>query len=208
MEKIKNIPYLSKRALANYLNKNPNTLRNWLDYWENKGELIRVKRGFYVFQDFIDKRDNALYYPKFLATKMIEPSYLSMESVLQNYQMLTDAVYNYSVITTKKTNSITNKFGTFNYNSIADKLFIGFSMESYGNMNWFIASKAKALFDYMYFNQNKFSEFRVSELEGMRLNLEIMKKNDWLEYEKYLDKTPKRMFKKMDKIYKLIQRKC
>ena len=203
---LEKVPYLSKTALANYLGKNPNTLRNWLSYWEKKGSLVRIKRGFYVFKSFLDKKDNALYYPRFLATKMIEPSYLSMEFVLQDYQMLTDVVYNYSVVTTKKTNSITNQFGTFNYQSITDKLFNGFSTESYGAMNWFIASKAKALFDYMYFNQNKFSEFTKSELQSLRLNLKIMKASDWTEYEKYLKKTSPKMQKKMKGIYKLMKK--
>jgi len=206
INKIKKVPYLSKTALANYLDKNPNTLRNWLSYWEKKGSLIRIKRGFYVFQSYLDKKDNALYYPRFLATKMIEPSYLSMEFVLQDYQMLTDVVYNYSIVTTKKTNSVTNRFGVFNYQSIKDELFVGFSIESYDDMNWFVASKAKALFDYMYFNQNKFSEFTGNELQSLRLKLKIMKQGDWVEYEKYLKKTPKRMQKKMWKIYKLMQK--
>lgn len=206
IEKIEKIPYLSKTALANYLNKNPNTLRNWISYWEKKGSLIRTKRGFYVFKNFLDKKDNALYYPRFIATKMIEPSYLSMEFILQDYQMLTDAVYNYSIVTTKKTNSIINRFGTFNYQSIKRELFTGFLTESYGDMNWFIASKAKALFDYMYFNQNRFSEFIGDELQSLRLKLEIMESGDWVEYEKYLKKTPEKMQKKMWEIYKLMKK--
>ena len=115
---IENFPYLSKTALANYLDKNPNTLRNSISYWVKNKSLIRLKRGFFVFRNFLEKKDNSLYYSKFLATKIIEPSYLSKESVLQNYQMLTDVVYGYSVITMKKTNFVNNEFGVFNYQSI------------------------------------------------------------------------------------------
>ncbi len=195
------MPYLSKVSLANYLDKNLNTLRNSISYWEKNGSIIRLKRGFYVFSSFLEKNENSLYYSKFLATKMIEPSYLSMESVLQEYQMLTDVVYGYSIVTSKKTNSITNKFGIFNYQSIKKNLFTGFSLQSYGDMNWYIASKAKALFDYIYFNQNKFVEFSKDELFSMRLNLDEMKKNDWIEYKKYL----KNSSKKMSEIYKIME---
>jgi hypothetical protein len=198
---IQNIPYLSKIALSSYLNKNSNTLRNSISYWIKNESLIRLKRGFFVFQKFIDKGDNALYYSRFLATKMIEPSYLSKESVLQDYQMLTDVGYGYSIVTTKKTNSITNKFGTFNYQSIKKDLFMGFSKKSYGSMNWYVASKAKALFDYIYFNQNKFDEINEKELLELRINLERMGNKDWEEYEKYLLKAPI----KMKKIYKIIK---
>lgn len=198
---IKNLPYLSKTALVTSLGKNPNTLKNWISYWTKKGSLIQLKRGFYVFKDFLDKNDNSLYYSKFLATKMIEPSYLSLEFILQDYQIMTDIVYNYSIVTTKKTNSISNKFGVFNYQSIKKELFIGFKKKSYGAMSWYEATKAKALFDYFYFNQNKFSQISQNELEGLRLNLEIMKASDWQEYKKYLKFAPPKMLN----IYNLIQ---
>lgn len=199
---IKNLPYLSKTAISNYLDKNPNTLRNSISYWVKNKSLIRLKRGFFVFRNFLERRDNSLYYSRFLATKMIEPSYLSKESVLQDYQMLTDVVYGYSVATRKKTNSIVNEFGAFIYQSIKKNLFTGFSVKSYGTMEWYVASKAKALFDYIYFNQNKFSKITENELLGLRLNLDIMRKSDWLEYEKYLLKAPI----KMASIYKIIKK--
>ena len=203
IDKLKNIPYLSKTALANFLNKKPNTLKNWISYWQKKGSLIRVKRGFYVFRSFLNKKDNSLYYSRFLATKMISPSYLSMEFMLQEYQMFADVIYGYSIVTTKKTNSITNEFGVFNYSSIKKDLFVGFSTEVYGDMNWFVASKAKALFDYIYFNQNKFIEISENEVAGLRLNLDMMNKTDWKEYKRYLNKAPK----KMREIYDLMKQK-
>ena len=198
---IENLPYLSKTALANYLDKNPNTLRNSISYWVKNKSLIRLKRGFFVFKNFLEKRDNSLYYSRFLSTKMIEPSYLSKESILQDYQMLTDVVYGYSIVTSKKTNSITNEFGAFDYQSIKKNLFTGFSAKFYGAMEWYIASKAKALFDYIYFNQNKFRKITENELLELRLNLDVMQKSDWREYEKYLSKAPS----KMTAIYKIMK---
>lgn len=196
------MPYISKTALRNYFNKNPNTLRNSIRYWQKNNSLLRVKRGFYVYKSFLEKAENSLYYPRFLSGKMIEPSYLSMESVLQDYQLFSEAVYGYTAVTIQKTNSITNKFGIFSYRSIKADLFCGYSTVSYGDMRWYIASKAKALFDYIYFNQNKFSAISVEELLGLRLNLELMRKKDWQEYEKYLKKAPS----KMGDIYKLIKK--
>lgn len=198
---IENLPYLSKVALSNYFNKNVNTLRNLITYWIKNKSLIRLKRGFFVFNNFLERKENSLYYPRFLATKMIEPSYLSKEFVLQDYQMLTDIVFNYSIVTIKKTNSITNKFGVFNYQSIKKDLFVGFSKKSYGMMEWYIASKAKALFDYIYFNQNKFNKVTQSELLGLRLNLEIMEEDDWKEYKSYLSKSSSKMID----IYKIMK---
>ena len=202
-KKVKLMPYLSRASLTIGLNKrNPNTLNSFIQYWQKKDSLFKVKRGFYVFKDFIEKSDNAFYYPRFLATKIIEPSYLSKGIILQDYQIITDVIFNYSVITTKKTTAITNRFGTFNYQSIKPKLFRGFQKKSYGDMIWYEASKSKALFDFLYFNQKKFVEFSKKESDELRLNLELINKKDWREFESYLKFAPK----KMGFIYQLIKK--
>lgn len=202
-KKIKLMPYLSKASLAIGLNKkNPNTLNSFIRYQQKKGSLFKIKRGAYVFKDFIEKNDNASYYPRFLATKMIEPSYLSKEFILQDYQILTDIVFNYSIITTKKTSVIFNKFGTFNYQSIKPELFAGFQKKSFGDMIWYEAVKSKALFDFLYFNQKKFVEFSKKELDELRLDLESITKKDWREFESYLKFAPQ----KMKCIYQLIKK--
>lgn len=202
-KKIKLIPYLSKTSLAIALNKrNPNTLNSFIRYQQKKGSLFKIKRGAYVFKDFIEKSDNASYYSRFLATKMIEPSYLSKEFILQDYQILTDVVFNYSVITTKKTAVIANKFGTFNYQSIKPELFCGFQKKSYGDIVWYEASKSKALFDFLYFNQKRFVKFSEKELDELRLDLKLITKKDWREFEFYLKFAPK----KMKYIYQIIKK--
>jgi len=191
-QKIQEMPYLSKTALDNAFGKNPNTLRNSIAYWKKNNSLVQIKRGFFVYRSFLEKKDNALYYPRFIATKMIEPSYLSKEFVLQDYGMFTDAVFGYSLVTIKKTQIISNKFGVFNYQSIKPDLFCGFIAKNYGNTSWNIATKAKALFDYIYFNKNKFRQISFAELEALRLNLDLMGKKDWAEFMIYAKKADKK----------------
>jgi predicted transcriptional regulator of viral defense system len=197
-----NIPYLSKSSLGGALEKNANTLRNSLSYWEKTGKILRVKRGAYVFKDFLDKQDNALHYPRFLATKMIEPSYLSMESVLQDYQMLTDVVYGYSVVSAKKTAHLQNSFGEFHYSRIKPDLFRGFHKEQYGSLQWYVATKAKALFDFLYFRQKRFQEVSYAKIDGLRLDFDPMTPEDWEEFSGYLGDAPQ----KMNDIVQLIQK--
>lgn len=199
---IQNLPIISKTAISSYFNKNANTLKNSISYWKKRGSLIQVKRGFFVYADFLKQNDNALYYPRFLATKMIEPSYISKETILQDYQMLADIVYGFSIITTKKTSTQKNQFGNFNYQSIKKELFKGYRKIKYGDMQWFVATKAKALFDYIYFNLDKFREISKEELNELRLNFNNMGKNDWKEFQKYLKNAPK----KMNDIYEIMIR--
>lgn len=193
-EKLKLTPFISKTSLASALRKkNIGTLNSFVRYWTKKKALIRVKRGFFVWRDFLERDNNASSYPRFLATKMIEPSYLSGEFILQDYQILTDVVFNYSIVTTKKTLSIKNDFGLFNYQSIKPDLFSGFQKKYSGNMIWYEASKAKSLFDFLYFNQRKFADFSRQEISGLRLNLEPFTAGDWREFESYLKFSPEKM---------------
>lgn len=192
-QKIQKMPYLSKTALSSAFGKNVNTLRNSIAYWKKNNSLIQIKRGFFVFQNFLDKKDNAMYYSRFIATKMIEPSYLSKEFVLQDYGMLTDIVFGYTVITTKKTQSISNQFGIFNYQSIKPELFCGFIAKTYNDTAWNIATKAKALFDYLYYNKKKFKQISFEELEALRINLNSMEKKDFVEFMTYAKKADKKM---------------
>ena len=191
--KIQDLPYLSKTAIATALSKNPNTLRNSIAYWKKNNSLLQVKRGYFVFRKYLERRDNASFYPRFIATKMVEPSYLSKESVLQDYGMFSETVFGYSIVTLKKTQIIINQFGTFNYQSIKSDLFIGFIKKTYGLTAWNVATKAKALFDYLYFNKQKFRQIEAVELEGLRLNLGVMDARDWKEFLGYAKKTDKKM---------------
>ncbi|MEI7425350.1 MAG: hypothetical protein WCK16_00295 [Candidatus Moraniibacteriota bacterium] len=204
MEKkdIQRMPYISKTALGKALNKpNLNTLRNYISYWQKKEELLPVKRGFYVFKNFIDKSDNSLYYARFLGTKLIEPSYLSAEFILQEYQALTDVVFGYSLMTTKKTTTIKNQFGSFNYYSIDPGLFSGFEKKKYGDMIWYEATKARALFDFLRLKLRKKKIVSGNDILDLRINFEVFTKQDWLEFEKYLNLAGK----KMQIVYKLIK---
>lgn len=204
MEKksIEQMPYISKAVLKKALDKdNSNTLRNYISYWQKKEELLPVKRGFYVFKNFIEKSDNALFYARFLATKMIEPSYLSGEFMLQEYQALTDVVFGYSIATTKKTTTITNEFGAFNYFLIKPKFFLGFHQKKYGDMIWYEASKAKALFDFLRIKFRKKKNILENDISQLRINWEIFGENDWIEFEKYVNISGR----KMQAVYKLIK---
>ncbi len=204
MEKkaIEQMPYISKTVIKKALEKaNSNTLRNYISYWQKKEELLPVKRGFYVFKKFIEKSDNALFYARFLATKMIEPSYLSGEFMLQEYQALTDAVFGYSIATTKKTTTIANQFGVFNYFLIKPDFFSGFEQKKYGDMLWYEAVKAKALFDFLLIKFRKKKNISKDDILELRINWEVFGENDWKEFEKYVNISGR----KMQSVYKLIK---
>ena len=66
---IENLPYLSKTALSNYLDKNPDTLRNSISYWVKNKSLIRLKRGFLCLKIFWKKEIIHCIIPDFCQLK-------------------------------------------------------------------------------------------------------------------------------------------
>ncbi|MFH1684309.1 MAG: hypothetical protein ABIA67_05465 [Candidatus Margulisiibacteriota bacterium] len=173
-------------------------IKNWL----KKGELIALKRGLYVFNDYWEKcpdKDGCLNY---LSSIIYGPSYISKETALARHGMLAEAVYGLSSVTVKTTRTFSSSLGIFTYSNIKPVLYTGFGEQNYIGNKYYVASKSKALFDYLYFYKRKISQVNRKCVEEFRLKFELMQKEDWAEYVKYLKLADSR---KMDKLYHLIR---
>ena len=67
---------------------------------------------------------------------------------------------------------------------IKNNLFCGFAVVKRGDFSVLKASKAKALFDYVYLRKNGLSDKKA--VEELRLNLDNFKAGDWREFKKYV----------------------
>ena len=85
------------------------------------------------------------------------------------------------------------------YHKIKDKLFIGFKTEKIDNFFILKATKAKALFDFLYLRKNLITD--KTYIKELRLNLENFNKKDKLELNKYIEIEGS---KKMKNIYNLL----
>jgi hypothetical protein len=177
--KTKNLLILDKKYLK-LLEKEPNNLNANLKYWLKNNQLIALKNGFYILSSQWEKTNDKDRYLEYLANQLLLPSYLSLEYVLSKYQLLTEAVFTITSITTKSPRKFNSKIASFNYYQIPEKLFTGYS----SNQNIFEASKAKALFDFLYL-RFKTSPINQSNLDSFRLNLELLKKKDLNELSGY-----------------------
>ena len=173
-------------------------IKNWL----KKGELIALKRGLYVFNDYWEKSTDKDGYLNYLSSIIYGPSYISKETALARYGMLAEAVYGISAVTVKTTRTFNPSLGVFTYSNIKPALYTGFGEQNYIGNKYYVASKSKALFDYLYFYKRKVSQVNRKCIEELRINFELMQKKDWDEYEKYLKLANSR---KMDKLYHLIR---
>ena len=69
----------------------------------------------------------------------------------------------------------------------------------------FVATKAKALFDFFWYKKKIFNKFDKNEPDSFRLNLELLSRSDLKELKKYINLSKSL---KMKSIYNLIKTEC
>lgn len=182
----KNLPYFSFDDLAS-LETNKTYLKILFSRYEKSGKVIRLKKGVYVAKDYLDlveKIDKISVYLEFLSGVLYSPSYLSLDYILYQHNLLTEIPVNFTSVSKNKTISFSNKFSNFFYHKIKDELFCGFEVVEKGDFTIFRASKAKALFDYLYLRKNLLVNKKA--FEELRINLENLTKSDLKELKKYI----------------------
>jgi len=165
------VPVIDSSTFDLY-SENQHNLRRQVREWVRKGYLIPLKRGMYIF----NKNYRKMSPPRlFITNFLISPSYLSLEFAFGFYDLIPERVTVYTSITTKKTAIIKNSLGLFEYHSVKNNLFFGFTKEIDKEQEFFIALPEKAILDYFYFNYSYTGYF--SEFDSLRLqNLEIIDK--------------------------------
>ncbi|MDH7476229.1 MAG: hypothetical protein QHH09_02020 [Microgenomates group bacterium] len=184
LNKLNNFLIITKESLSQ-LEKNDNTLNANIKYWIKKGDLIRIKKGRYILRSTFDRQDNKEAYLEYLANKIYQPSYLSCEYVLSKYNLLTEAVFGITSVTTKKTKTFKNNFGTFTYYSISPSLFLDYETKKFKDADILIAKKEKAVFDFLYLRF--FREKLINEkiIEELRINWENLSKKEFNKLKRY-----------------------
>jgi len=197
-----NIPLITKQNLRLlFPNISKFTFDKNIQNWLKNNKLIALKKGLYVFSEYFkQQRWEGNSYLEFLANKIYQPSYLSTEYVLQKYSILSEAVFAFTSVSTKTGRVFNNKLGTFSFSTIKPELFTGWLTVDIGSNQVFIASKAKALFDYLYLYKRKIININKKQLDELRLNLEEMSKQDWQEFSQYVQVSGSIKMKKIFKI--------
>jgi len=203
LEKLKNkvskLLFFDKNSLK-LLEKDDNNLSANLKYWLKSGDLIALKSGFYVLRDRYEKEETKGLYLEYLANRLLSPSYLSLEYVLDKYQLLSESARVLTSITDKVARKFSNSLGTWRYDSLPNKLFIGYKIKYFRNMPISEATKAKALFDFLYLRFRRGDEPTEKGLENLRLNWENLNQQDRIELFSYFKLVPGKRWLKLKKI--------
>ena len=142
--------------------------------WQEKGYIIKLRRGYYSFEEVV-KGDDFRY---FSANKLYSPSYISMESALSYYNLIPEGVFTTVSLTTRNTTVFSTPVGTFNYRNIKPQLFFGYRLLNFQAHTIKMAEPEKSILDYLYLNKVDTPDM----LEGIRLNESQL--HDLLDYDK------------------------
>nr|MDA3815481.1 hypothetical protein [Patescibacteria group bacterium] len=167
-EKMKDFPLFETKELRLILKDDFNrSFLNNLKNWEEKGYLIKLRKGLYLLGDLKDEID-----PLVLASKIYSPSYVSLEMALSNYGIIPEAVFTVTSISSRKTKIFESEFGRYHYQKIKKEAFGGFRVGKVNNIPFNLALPEKALVDLFYLKRNIIDGSREN-FEGYRFDEEF-----------------------------------
>lgn len=181
-----NIKFVTPQILATVLeDSNIRNIYKTIKRLEANEVLKSYANGKYVFTE---SEVNDFEIANFL----VQPSYISFESALSFYGILSQFSYSITSATTERSKKyeVTNK--TYEYTKIDNALFNGYIKEKF----FLIASKEKALFDYLYLASKSLKSSDVSEWDLTEIDRKI--------YKNYCDKIKFIPIKKLSKKLGLI----
>jgi len=184
---VKNLPFFDFSDLAP-VEKNRTYLAVISSRYAKSGRFVRLKKDLYVTREYLDEtRKNGAFnfYLEFLAGVLYRPSYLSLEYVLSRHNLITEFTVNFTSVTTSKTKYFSNNLGKFFYHTVKEGLFTGFDITREGNFTILKATRAKALFDFLYLRKNLLPDEKA--VEELRLNLDNLTAGDLRELKKYVN---------------------
>ncbi len=158
-------------ALSNY--RNPRVKINDL---LKKGDIIRVKKGLYVFGPDLAREP---YSKETLANLIYGPSCVSLEYALSFYGMIPERVETVTSVTNKRKKLFRTPVGVFSYAYINPALFPhGVTLHKIDRHHMIlIATKEKALCDTLYFSEKIETESAMLRhlFENLRIEHEDLK---------------------------------
>ncbi|MEI6971183.1 MAG: hypothetical protein WCL44_06660 [bacterium] len=124
------------------------------------GEIVRVKKGLYVFAEAFRRQPVVREH---LANLIYGPSYVSLDSALSHHGLIPERVESVTSVTTGRSRWFDTPFGRFTYQSLAlDRYALGALLSTGGVTPYLIASPEKALVDKVWLDK-RFSGTRTGD---------------------------------------------
>ncbi|MCE5318164.1 MAG: hypothetical protein LLG04_12495 [Parachlamydia sp.] len=143
-----------------------------------KGDLIRLKNGFFVIAEKIEK--SPVPYEQ-IANLLYGPSYLSFEWALSYYGMIPEGVYVVTSASATRSKTYKTPLGTFEYTYLSHSRYaVGIDQKQNAAGNFLIATPEKALADLVQMKSKNLTskELLLDLLEGRRMETDQLKNLD------------------------------
>lgn len=151
--------------------------RDFIARLVKRGDLIRLKNGFFVIAEKIKK--SAVPYPQ-IGNLLYGPSYISLEWALSYYGMIPEGVYVVTSVAATKSKSYHTPLGTFDYHYLShDRYAIGIDQKESFAGRFLIATPEKALADLIHFksrNLETVEDMLIDLIEARRIDENDLKK--------------------------------
>lgn len=147
--------FITKRDIISRYQLSPEAAQGRIKRALKNSSIILLRRGLYLNANVYLHESNRTGLIEFIASKLHPDSYVSLEYALQKYQMLPSPIHpqppqSITLITLKQTANYQNITGNFTYKNIKPSCYFGFQKMKFHDQTYYIATKAKALFDYLY----------------------------------------------------------
>lgn len=149
--------------------------------WQKKGYIIKLINKWYLFSD-VEVSEETIFR---ISNNLLRPSYVSLESALSYYNIIPEAVYTHQSVSTRKTTRYSTPIGEFQYRTIPQSCYFGYTILRNEGFPILIAEFEKALLDYFYLNANLNTK---EDLESVRFNtVEVQGKLNWEKFAQYAE---------------------
>lgn len=175
-------PYVDAQTLLSMLEEYQNP-RNRIYWLVKKGELIRLKNGFFLIRSKIEQRGQIVIPYEQVANLLYGPSYVSLEWALSFYGMIPERVYAITSMTLGRDKEYQTPVGNFLYYK-SDPAWhaIGIDQKKAAGFigSFLMATPEKALADLVYKRCKKLDkdQLKVELLESKRIDVEHFSKLD------------------------------
>ena len=156
--------------------------RDKIHQWLKSGDLVRVKKGLYIFGETASK---GFYSPEVLANLIYGPSAISLKYALAHYGLIPERVSMVTSITNKRYKYFSTPVGNFVYHYLNNKkYYVGIqTQETSSKQPFFIASPEKALSDQITIVDKKvqfktFDDVEAYLFHNLRIDPYIFKEMD------------------------------
>lgn len=136
-----------------------------LHRYKKRGFIMQLKRGAYVFPDFLPP-------DVYVANKLYSPSYISLEFALSYHGVIPETVYEVTSVSTKATRKFETLGKAFSYRKIKKGAYTGYEIQKQQGLSFNIANAEKSFVDLNYLRlmngQEPISRFNKEKINSKR----------------------------------------